>query len=268
MKTPHESTRVRLEGLLLDLDGVCWVAEAAIEGAALVIEELKASGLPLRFVTNTTRRSRHALAEKARRLDLPIEAEEILTAPQAALAWLRARGLPRCRLLVDPCLLEELSELPRDDTHPEIILLGDREEEWSEELLQSLFDQLMAGAELVALHKGRYWQTADRLRLDLGVYVAGLEYATGKSAHVMGKPSCEFFAQAAAALQLTGTSLERIAMVGDDVLSDVGGAQDCGLRGVLVRTGKYRADAVARSGVKPDFVLDSIADVPGLLGLG
>jgi HAD superfamily hydrolase (TIGR01458 family) len=258
---------LRIDGLLLDLDGVCWIGEAPVERASAAIEKLKAAGLPLRFVTNTTRRSRHALATKARRLGLPIEEEEILTAPQAALAWLRNRGLPRCRLLVDPCLLEELSELPRDEDHPEFILLGDREEGWSEELLQSIFEQLMEGAELVALHKGRYWQTADRLRLDLGVYVAGLEYATGKSAHVMGKPSCEFFAQAAAALELTGTSLQRIAMVGDDVLSDVGGAQECGLRGVLVRTGKYRADAVARSGVTPDFVVDSIADVPGLLGI-
>ncbi len=267
MKSSHETPRLSVEGLLLDLDGVCWVADAPILGAAGAIEALKVAELPLRFVTNTTRRSRRALAEKAARLDLPIAEEEIMTAPQAALAWLRARGLPRCRLLVDACLLDELSDLPSDEAHPEIILMGDREEEWSEALLQSIFEQLMGGAELVALHKGRYWQTADRLRLDLGVYVAGLEYASGKRAQVMGKPSCEFFAQAASDLGLAVSSLARIAMVGDDVLSDVGGAQNCGLQGVLVRTGKYRADAVARSGVHPNFTVDSIAELPGLLGI-
>jgi HAD superfamily hydrolase (TIGR01458 family) len=262
MNARSEGARLSVDGVLLDLDGVCWVSEAPIAGACAAIEQLKRAALPLRFVTNTTRRPRAALAEKARRLGLPIESEEIVTAPQAALAWLRTRGLPRCRVLVDPCLDEELAELPRDERHPEVILLGDREGGWSEALLQSLFEQLMEGAELVALHKGRYWQTADRLRLDLGMYVAGLEYATGKAAQVMGKPSCEFFAQAVAALGLADPDLSRIVMVGDDVLSDVGGAQSCGLLGVLVRTGKYREDAVARTGVVPNLIIDSIADLP------
>lgn len=103
------------------------------------------------------------------------------------------------------------------------------------------------------------------MRLDIGLYVAGLEYATGKAAHVMGEPSCEFYAPAVAALGLEDASLDRIAMVGDDVLSDVGGAQIYGLQGLLVRTGKYRAGA--GSGVAPNLVVDSIADVPGIVGI-
>jgi HAD superfamily hydrolase (TIGR01458 family) len=121
----------------------------------------------------------------------------------------------------------------------------------------------MDGAELIALQKNRYWLTPDGLSLDVGPYVAALEYATSAEALVVGKPAPAFFASA---LDAMGVPAERAAMVGDDVESDVGGALAAGLAGILVRTGKYHEDAVQRSGVEPTAVVDSIADVPALLG--
>jgi HAD superfamily hydrolase (TIGR01458 family) len=115
---------------------------------------------------------------------------------------------------------------------------------------------LMDGAGLIALHKGKYWQTAEGLRVDIGAFIAGLEYVTGVDATVIGKPSPAFFQ---AAVNELGCSKDEIVMVGDDIDADVGGAQQCGIRGILVRTGKYRQDAVAVSSIVPDGTLDSIA---------
>jgi HAD superfamily hydrolase (TIGR01458 family) len=119
----------------------------------------------------------------------------------------------------------------------------------------------MDGAELVALQKNRFWLRADGLSLDVGPFVAALEYATGRDAYVVGKPARGFFDEV---LRDLGETAARTAMVGDDVESDIGGAQRAGLDGVLVRTGKYREEAVRESGIEPTATVNSIADVPAL----
>jgi HAD superfamily hydrolase (TIGR01458 family) len=125
-------------------------------------------------------------------------------------------------------------------------------------LLNHAFRLMMDGAELIALQHNRYWRRSDGMALDVGAYAAALEYATRSEAVVVGKPSQEFFAAALAEMEL-----EQAVMVGDDVEADVGGAMAAGLAGVLVRTGKFRQDALPE--VTPTAVADSIADVPELL---
>ena len=127
-----------------------------------------------------------------------------------------------------------------------------------------LFEQLIAGATLVALHKGRYYQGTDGLILDIGGFVSALEYAASVEAVVIGKPSPRFFQLAVSDM---GLEPDEVVMIGDDIESDVGGAQRAGLRGVLVKTGKYREHLVRKSSVVPDQVIDSIADIPRVLGL-
>jgi ribonucleotide monophosphatase NagD (HAD superfamily) len=56
-----------------------------------------------------------------------------------------------------------------------------------------------------------------------------------------------------------------VAMIGDDISSDILGAQSCGMRGILVKTGKYREDEVGRSTVQPDLIIDSLAALPSYL---
>jgi HAD superfamily hydrolase (TIGR01458 family) len=125
-------------------------------------------------------------------------------------------------------------------------------------------EPVMRGARLVAMHCNKFWQTAEGLRMDIGAFVVGLEYVTGLESTVIGKPSVEFFRLA---LKSLGLPSDRVAMVGDDIEMDVGGGQAAGLQGVLVKTGKYRAETAARSMVKPDIILDSIAELPIELGL-
>lgn len=248
-------------GILLDIDGVLYVGDEPIEGAHEALSELRELGGGLRLVTNTTSRSRREVLEHLLELGFQAALEEVLTPAAMAVRHCRKSGHESVALLVGEALREDLAALdgsPADD-RADAVILGDLGDGFTAEVLNHAFRLLMDGAELVALQHNRYWRRADGLALDVGAYAAALEYATGREAVVVGKPARAFFDAA-----LADMGLERAVMVGDDVEADVGGAMAAGLPGVLVRTGKYRRDALP-AGVTPTAVADSIKDVPALL---
>lgn len=252
------------DGCLIDLDGTVWIDERLIDGAGQAVARIRGAGLPLRFLTNTTRKSRRVLAEELTRQGIEAATEDVITATAAAAAWLREQGFERILPLVAEPALEDLAGFTLDSDRPEVVLIADLGTSWSFELLDEAFRAGVAGAALVAVQKNRYWQTGGSLSLDAGPFVAALEYATGKTARVVGKPSRELFLTAAAGL---GLAPERVVMVGDDLEADVVGAHRAGLRGVAVRTGKYRPEDEERAVEEADAVVDSIAGLPGWLSL-
>lgn len=256
-----------IRGLLIDLDGVLYVGERPIAGARAALEALRSRGIARRFVTNTTTRTAAEVVAKLRALGFAVDDAEVFSAVTATRTFLRAAGdgRPSVHLLVRDSVKSEFAEFPQDREHPDFVVVGDIGAAWSYELMNRAFRQLMHGAELVAMHRNRFFETEDGLRLDIGAFVAGLEAVTGKRARIIGKPSRDFFQLGLDALRLPA---EQVAMVGDDIDSDVGGARDAGLGGLLVRTGKYREDDVRGSAVTPDAVLDSIADLPAWLDAG
>jgi HAD superfamily hydrolase (TIGR01458 family) len=252
--------------VLLDIDGVLHLSGEPISGAPEAIRALREAGHRLRFVTNNTVRARARLAEELRDIGFELDDEEIETTPLAAgkaLAGKRVLALTMSSVRPD---LERSVELV--DEGAEAVLLGgaDETEETGQvfawENLNRAFAALRDGARLVCLHRNRWWQTSRGPLLDAGAYVAGLEYAAGVEAEVIGKPSRAYFE---AALGELGAEPGETVMVGDDVESDVGGAKAVGMHGVLVRTGKFTEDALAAADPKPDAVLDSIADLPAWL---
>ena len=247
-----------LQGLLFDLDGVFHVGNSKVAGSEDVIAYLNSKHLPYRYVTNTTIQSRVALAANMQALGLPIQADEIITTPYAARLYLRQHNYQSCYLLLADEVISEFAEFDADDIAPQAVVIGDIGSLWNYDLLNKVFRLLMDGAHLLALHKNKFWQTETGLRMDIGAFVAGLEYASGQTATVIGKPSPAFFALA---LQSLGLEADQVGMVGDDIDCDIGGAQQCGLRGILVRTGKFRADYAAASTIRPDVVIDSVADL-------
>jgi len=252
-----------VRGLLLDLDGTVYEDDRPIPGAAEALAAVRRAGLGLRFVTNTTRMPRSALVVRLAQLGVGARIDEIHTAPSAAAAWLRGRGVERVSLYLPEATREEFAGFVLDDARPQAVVVGDLAHEWTFERMNRAFLQVLAGAELVALQKNRYWSTRDGLALDAGPFVVSLEYATSRPATVVGKPSREFFETAARSI---GRTLSEVAMVGDDAVTDVGGAQAAGAKGILVRTGKYRSDAMGRAAVEPDATIDSLADLPALIG--
>lgn len=247
-----------IEGYLIDLDGTVYVGDRPIPGAIETINRLRDQGIPFRFTTNTTTKSSGTLHKKLCDLGLPVKPDEIFGVIKAAIAFLHQKGSPRCQLLLTDDPKHDFSEFPQDDATPEYIIIGDIGKYWDYRLVNDLFNKIMNGAEMIALHKGRYWQTEDGLQVDIGAFVAGLEYVTGKSSTVIGKPSESFYRLA---LDDLGLPAHKVAMVGDDLVSDIGGAQAVGMKGILVKTGKYREEFVEGSDIKPDFVIDSIAEL-------
>lgn len=250
---------MRLEGLLLDLDGTLYVGDEPIPGASEAVEALRASGLAIRYVTNTTRKPRRRVSEHLVSLGFQVEEKEIFT-PARAAAGRIADGT--CYALVDESLLEDLAGVAITADHPDYVLVGDLGEDFTYSRLDDAFRCLMDGAQLLALQKNRYWRTGSGLSLDAGPFVAALEYASGKGAAVVGKPEPDFFRLA---LEDLGIAAHEVAMVGDDAETDVAGAKRAGLMGIQVRTGKWQTGAETR---QADLVIDTIADLPGALEEG
>jgi HAD superfamily hydrolase (TIGR01458 family) len=207
------------------------------------------------------------LLGRLRTYGFEVEIEEIFTATVAGRELARNAGY-QCvaPFLPDPAL-EDLGDLDlvggtsnRSGTRlPEAVIVGDLARGWTYDLLQEAFEYLVEGADLIALSRDRYWLNRGRLALDAGPFVAALEFASDKTAEVAGKPSPLFFA--AALESLGGVSAASVAMVGDDLWSDVAGAQRAGLQGWLVRTGKYRDSVLQDSGIRPDRILASAAEL-------
>ena len=241
----------------MDLDGTLYVGDEPVEGAREAIGRLRASGLAIRFVTNTTRKPRRAVGEHLLSLGFEVEEAEIFT-PARAAAWLI--GEKSCLPLVDDSLLEDLLGITLIRDHPDHVLVGDLGEGFTYVRLNAAFRCLMDGAGLIALQRNRYWRTEDGLALDAGPFVAALEYASSKSATVVGKPEEGFFRLA---LDDLGLEAHEVAMVGDDAEADVAGAKRAGLRGIQVKTGKFHP----ASRGEPDLLLANIAAVPQALGV-
>jgi HAD superfamily hydrolase (TIGR01458 family) len=246
------------KGLLIDLDGTLYVENAPIPGAREALLRLEAAGIPYRYVTNTTRKPRREVISRLHELGFPAR-EDLVFAPAAAANAILAGK--RCHALVAEALFEDLADLVLAGTGPtEHVLVGDLGDGFDYTRLNRAFRLLVDGAGLVALQRNRFWQEADGPSLDAGPFVAALEYASGKTATVVGKPEPAFFE---AALRDLGLEAKDVAMVGDDAESDVAGAQRAGLQGIQVRTGKYRTGTVGEA----DAEIESIADLPTVLGL-
>ena len=241
------------------------VSGAPIAGAPAAVRRLREDGHRIRFVTNSTTRSRTQLAEQLRQMGIELHDDELQTTGSVAARALAGR---RVLALTMPGILDDLDGLQLVGMNVDAVLIGGADE--GEETgrvfsylnLNRAFHELDAGAELYCLHKNRWWQTADGARLDAGAFVAGLEYAAQTEANVLGKPSAAYFA---AALEALDADAGLTWMVGDDLEGDCVGAHRHGMHTILVRTGKFRPDEVERSSVQPDGIISSIAQLPDWL---
>ncbi|MCR8547936.1 TIGR01458 family HAD-type hydrolase [Salipiger sp. P9] len=243
-----------IKGILLDIAGVVLDGETALPGAAEAVEALRAAGLPLRFLTNSTRKPRRRVVAALRDAGIEVAETDVLTPAAPALARLRAGGY-RPHLLVHPDLEEDFAGAPASG--PEALVLGDAGEGFSYTRLNAAFRVLETGAPFLALAANRVFRDADgQLSLDAGAFVRALEYASGTPAEVLGKPAPAFFR---AGCESMGLAPSEVAMVGDDAESDVAGALTAGLgQAFLVETGKYRPGDEARARLAPTAVLPGL----------
>jgi HAD superfamily hydrolase (TIGR01458 family) len=249
-----------IDGLLLDIDGVLAVSWEPLPGALEAMEWLR-NHIPFRLITNTTTHTRRDLARTLRSSGFDVEPDGIVTAVTATAIYLREHHAGgRAFVLTDGAPGEDLAGVPLVETpdDADVIVIGGASDAFTYDVVNRIFRRVMAGAALVGMHRNLYWKTSRGWELDGGAYISGIEEATGTTATICGKPARAYFD---AALALLGVPAARAAMVGDDITNDVEGARAAGLTGVLVRTGKYREEDLAKG--SPDVVLGALADVPG-----
>jgi len=252
-----------LRGFLIDIDGVLRIGAEPIPGAAEAIAYLRRRGIPFRLLTNVTQKSRSEEAARLAAMGIQVDPHELYTASAVAAEYLRRQGARRCWVLLKGTALQDFAGLELTDHDPEYVVLGDLGDDFRAELLHRAFRALLAGAKLIAIQRNPAWTGDDgKSRMDVGAWIAALEFASGQKAEVMGKPSQ--FAYRLPADEL-GIPLEGIGMVADDPDVDMVGAQEAGLQTIFVRTTSLPRRRRVEAG-EFDVTLDSISDLPMLLG--
>jgi len=254
----------KIRGFLIDLDGVLFTGDTPVPGAIEAVTFLADQGYPYRCLSNSTRKCRKTIAARLEKMGFSIPESSIFTPPLAAARYMNDSGKDRAFLLVTGDVDRDFAGTCTDDgsVHMDYVVVGDADDKVTYANLNHAFRCLMEGAGLIALERDRYWMDKDGLSLSAGPVVAALEMAAGTTATVVGKPSKEFFRLA---LRDMGILAEDVAMIGDDIFTDIGGAQAAGIRGVLVRTGKFRKEICEKSAIVPDAIINSIRDIRALL---
>jgi HAD superfamily hydrolase (TIGR01458 family) len=250
--------------ILFDLDGVFYQGSQAIEGGAEVALWVQKNKIPHLFITNTSSKPRGALLSKLAGFGINTDESHILTPPIATAHWLRQQPAEQeIALFMPEATQVEFADFKvwqGGDKPVSAVIIGDLGEQWTFQILNQAFRLLMQQPQppFIALGMTRYWQASDGLRLDVAPFIVALEHATGIKAQVMGKPARAFYQTA---IDILGSTAEKTIMIGDDIQGDVLGAQNAGLQGVLVKTGKYRPDDM-QQGIQPNALLNSISDLP------
>ncbi|KAA0110796.1 HAD-IIA family hydrolase [Mycolicibacterium sp. P1-5] len=265
-------------GVLFDIDGVLVTSWEPIPGAAEAVAVLADRQIARSYLTNTTTRTRQQIASALCDAGIDVRPDEVITAAALTADYVRANYPDaRCLLVNNGQITDDMPGIDivdssaggADSEVPDVILLGGAGPEYSHRTLSRVYEWMAQGVPVVAMHRSTAWTTSEGLRIDTGMYLIGMEETSGRKVTAVGKPAPAGFLASAARL---GVDPEEMYMVGDDLNNDVLAAQVVGMTGVLVRTGKFRQDTLDRwaadeFAMQPNHVIDSVADLPGLLGL-
>uniref|UniRef100_A0A182Y1Y8 Haloacid dehalogenase-like hydrolase domain-containing protein 2 n=1 Tax=Anopheles stephensi TaxID=30069 RepID=A0A182Y1Y8_ANOST len=227
---------------LIDLSGTLHVDDQPTEGAVDALKRLRAHGVKVKFVTNTTKESVGSLFARLCKIGFELEREEIYGSLAAAAEYVRKNKLNPYYLLTDDARTDMP---PNDPTRPtDSVVVGLAPERFSYEHMNEAFRVLRQkrDVQLVAIHEGRYYKAKDGIALGPGCFVKGLEYSSGVATVCIGKPNEYFFRSALP----EGVAVEECVMIGDDPNDDCLGAMSIGMKGYLVETGKYQPEMYSK----------------------
>ncbi|GAB7066510.1 HAD-IIA family hydrolase [Mycolicibacterium hodleri] len=278
-RLPFNLGTMAIGGVLFDIDGVLVTSWEPIAGAADTLRVLADHQIARTYLTNTTTKTRAQIATLLSDAGMEVSADEVITAAVLTANYVRDRYPgARCFLVNSGQIAEDMHGVDvayphqvsgSDGDTPDVVLLGGAGSEYDHVTLSRVYDWMAKGVPVVAMHRSTAWNTTEGLRVDTGMYLIGMEQTSGRKATAVGKPAPEGFLAAAGRL---GVEPEEMYVVGDDLNNDVLAGQVVGMTGVLVRTGKFRQDTLDRwaadeFAMQPNHVIDSIADLPELLGL-
>ena len=250
-----------IRGIIFDIDGVLEFQGSVYPGAVETLKKLRDRGFALRFLTNSTLKSRASCAARLRRAGYRVSDDEVITASYATAAYLRTLGPRTCWVMLDREGFDEFKEFEQDLVSPEYIVIGDSRSRFDFEHLNRVLRLILRGAKLIGMQSELVDSSMGAPELNVGSWVGMLERATGVKATYIGKPSSYVFELTMKTLELDKSE---IVMVGDQVATDVKGANDFGIRSILVKTGEFDEQDLGGS-IVPDFVVESVRDVLGVV---
>jgi HAD superfamily hydrolase (TIGR01458 family) len=246
--------------LLIDLDGVLKIGNSPAVDAEDFLDFINENKIPACILSNSTLRTGDLVKEffASHKIELSIPA---ITAFDAALSFVK-KNYKRVQVYCRDYLIHHFKGLI-DEENPEAIVIGDIEDKWNYQIVNDIFKKVFAGADLIAMHKNKYWNPHGELLIDAGAFITGIEFASGKEAILIGKPSPIYFK---AALESISADIEEgFFMLGDDIENDIKAAQDIGGKGILIYTGKTKFPLGNSLNNNPDFEVRSLKEVISIL---
>ena len=224
-----------IEGFLFDLNGVFYEDDRIINGANNIISLLRKRKIQFKFISNNSTLPRNLFAEKLVKMGLDINQHEVYTANYAGVLIAKKLKLKNCKLILNEIAKQDYKKFQKKQGKADAIIIGDIGPKWDYNLMNQLMEDIFNGAKIIALHKGKYYQSQGKLKIDCGAFVSALEFVTSEKAIVVGKPNKTFFE-----LVTEEWNFKQICIVGDDLTNDIIGGKKMGYKTVMVRTGKYR----------------------------
>ncbi|HVD98870.1 MAG TPA: HAD-IIA family hydrolase [Cytophagaceae bacterium] len=248
-------------GFLIDMDGVIYKGKEPIPGAIPFINKLKTDDIPFKFLTNNSQRTSRDVCYKLNALGFQVEVEDIFTCGLATARYLSTiKPEGTAYVIGEGGLLTELHNHGYSivEENPDYVVIGEGRTIMLEAVDKAV-NMVMNGSKLIAtnldpncpIDGGKY-------RAGCGAFVAMIEFATGKKAFSVGKPSPIMMRMARKALGLT---TDETIMIGDTMETDILGAGAMGFTTVLTLSGVTKKDALSNYGYAPDFIINSIQDL-------
>ncbi|HUX60128.1 MAG TPA: HAD-IIA family hydrolase [Ignavibacteriaceae bacterium] len=247
--------------ILIDLDGILRIGDKLSNHASSFLRFLTDEKLPAIILSNSTLSSSDDVRQffLSNNIELSIP---VMTTIDATLNYI-SESNKKVSVYCNDRIKKVFSNYI-DDDEPTAVVIGDLGKSWTYEILNDILRKVLAGAEIIAMQKNRYWNPpGEGVSLDAGAFIAAIEYSTSKKSILIGKPSPVYFQKALKAIGFKNNS--DFIMIGDDIETDIEGAQNAGGKGVLVYTGKTKKIRQNNNSVIPNYEAENLIEVISIL---
>lgn len=247
---------------LIDFDGVIRIGKKPAPDTGKFFRFISEKKIPACILSNSTLRNGNDIREFLRNFGIEFDFPA-LTCADAALIYAR-QNYKSVAVFASDSTKDMFGDLIKTG-NPEAVIVGDMSDKWSYEILNEIFRLVRGGADLIAMQMNKFWSPDDEnLYLDAGAFISAVEYATGKRALLIGKPSPIFFRSGLSTLGFSEDT--DFLMLGDDTETDIIGAQELGGKGILIYSGKTEYPLPRESKIKPDYEAKDLNEVIKLFG--
>ena len=248
---------------LLDLDGTVYRGGELIAGAQEFIGRLRAQGIHYVFLTNNSSQSAAEYVKKISHMALPVSPENIFTSGQATAHFL-AQKKPGVRAYVvgTRSLAGELAAhgiVLSDGRGPVDCVVVGFDMELTYDKIKTACELVDRGVDYIATNPDFVCPVQGKRSLpDCGSICFMIEQATGKKPFVIGKPRP---AMVEIVCEKHGIALDHTAIIGDRLYTDIAVGRNAGILSICTLSGESSREDIARSDVKPDYVIESIDEM-------